>query len=137
MREPQRIVLLAKLLRHHEPGDGDFNVMASDALRYRALHKHATLDCRPSFTFARIRETVGICAALVNERFRLFSPGSKQAGFVEPERLTKQLNIIFQGASVLSHASGDTSPFLLAKDPASAVLEKAGVAPRRSAISKR
>jgi AcrR family transcriptional regulator len=61
----------------------------------------------------------------------------KRAGFAEPARLAKQLNLILQGALALSHASGDASPFLLAKDVASAVLEKAAVARRKSARSKR
>jgi AcrR family transcriptional regulator len=60
----------------------------------------------------------------------------KQAGFAEPQRLAKQLNLILQGALVLSHASGNTSPFLLAKDTASAVLEKAALVQRTSARSK-
>jgi AcrR family transcriptional regulator len=60
----------------------------------------------------------------------------KRAGFAEPARLAKQLNLIFQGALVLSHASGETSPFLLAKDAASAILEKAAVARRKSARSE-
>jgi AcrR family transcriptional regulator len=60
----------------------------------------------------------------------------KQAGFTEPARLAKQLNLIFQGALVLSHASGDTTPFLLAKDAASAILQNAAVARRKSARSK-
>jgi hypothetical protein len=33
---------------------------------------------RQAMSNARIEETVGICAALVNERFRLFSPGDKK-----------------------------------------------------------
>ena len=49
----------------------------------------------------------------------------RQAGFAEPERLAKQLNLILHGALVLSHTSGDTAPFLLAKDAAAALLEKA------------
>jgi AcrR family transcriptional regulator len=61
----------------------------------------------------------------------------KQAGFAEPARLAKQLNLILQGALVLSHASGDTSPFLLAKDAASAILENAAMARRKSAGAKR
>lgn len=60
----------------------------------------------------------------------------EQAGFAEPRRLAKQLNLILQGALVLSHASGDASPFLLAKDTASAVLEKAALVQRTSAKSK-
>jgi AcrR family transcriptional regulator len=60
----------------------------------------------------------------------------KQAGFAEPARLAKQLNLILQGALVLSHTSGNTTPFLLAKDTASAVLEKAAPAQRKSARSK-
>jgi AcrR family transcriptional regulator len=60
----------------------------------------------------------------------------KRAGFAEPARLAKQLNLILQGALVLSHTSGDTSPFLSAKDAASAVLEKAAVAHQKRARSK-
>ena len=60
----------------------------------------------------------------------------EQAGFAEPQRLAKQLNLILQGALVLSHASGNTSPFLLAKDTASAVLKKASLVQRMSARSK-
>jgi AcrR family transcriptional regulator len=60
----------------------------------------------------------------------------KRARFAESARLAKQLNLIFQGALALSHASGDTSPFMLAKDVASAVLEKAAVARRKSTKSK-
>src|SRR6202012_3162311 len=35
----------------------------------------------------------------------------KQAGFAEPQRLAKQLNVIFQGALVVSQTLGDASPF--------------------------
>ena len=60
----------------------------------------------------------------------------KNAGFAEPARLAKQLNLILQGALVLSHTSGNAAPFLLAKDAASAVLENAALAPRKSARPK-
>jgi hypothetical protein len=60
----------------------------------------------------------------------------KRAGFAEPARLAKQLNLIFQGALVLSHTSGNTTSFLLAKDAALAVLDKAAPAQRKSAKSK-
>jgi len=60
----------------------------------------------------------------------------KRAGFAEPARLAKQLNLIFQGALVLSHTSGNTASFLLARDAASAVLEKAALAQRKSARAK-
>jgi AcrR family transcriptional regulator len=49
----------------------------------------------------------------------------KRAGFQKPQRLAKQLNLILQGALALSHASGETSAFLLAKETASALLEGA------------
>jgi AcrR family transcriptional regulator len=55
----------------------------------------------------------------------------KRAGFAGPARLAKQLNLLFQGALVLSHASGNTNAFLLAKDAASAILEKAVAAQPR------
>jgi AcrR family transcriptional regulator len=60
----------------------------------------------------------------------------ERAGFQQPARLAKQLNLILQGALVLSHASGNTSPFLLAKDAASVLLEKAVMAGRKSARSR-
>jgi len=60
----------------------------------------------------------------------------QQAGFAEPQRLAKQLNLILQGALVLSHASGDTAPFLLAKDAASALLEKAAMTHHETAKPK-
>src|ERR1700755_2437085 len=77
---------------------------------------------------------LGRCAASLGET--KFLELCKRAGFAEPARVAKQLNLIFQGALSLSHASGDTSPFLLAKDMASAILEKAAVARRKSARSK-
>jgi AcrR family transcriptional regulator len=49
----------------------------------------------------------------------------KRAGFARPQRLARQLNLLLQGALSLSHASGETSAFLLAKDVASVVLENA------------
>ncbi|WP_233838518.1 TetR/AcrR family transcriptional regulator [Paraburkholderia sp. ZP32-5] len=49
----------------------------------------------------------------------------KRAGFARPQRLAKQLNLLLQGALSLSHASGETSAFLLAKGVASALLENA------------
>jgi len=57
----------------------------------------------------------------------------KRAGFAGSARLAKQLNLIFQGALVLSHSSGNTAPFLSAKDVASAVLEQAAPAQRKRA----
>lgn len=52
----------------------------------------------------------------------------RQAGFAKPQRLAKQLNLLLQGALALSHASGETSAFLLAKDAAAAILENAPLA---------
>jgi AcrR family transcriptional regulator len=77
---------------------------------------------------------LGRCAASLGEA--KFLELCKQAGFAEPARVAKQLNLIFQGALSLSHALGDTSPFLLAKDMASAVLDKAPVVRRKNARSK-
>ena len=78
--------------------------------------------------------TLGRCAASLGES--KFLELCKKAGFAEPARLAKQLNLILQGALALSQAAGDTSPFLLAKDTASAVLEQAAMARRKSARSK-
>ncbi len=52
----------------------------------------------------------------------------EKAGFETPEHLAKQLNLIFQGALVLAHASGDTSPFRCAKATALALLKHAPTA---------
>jgi len=60
----------------------------------------------------------------------------KQAGFAEPECLAKQLNLIFQGALILSHTSEDTSPFMSAKDAVSAVLENAALTRGEDVISR-
>jgi AcrR family transcriptional regulator len=55
------------------------------------------------------------------------------AGFDKPAQLAKQLNLILQGALALSQASGDASPFLLAKEAATAVLYASdSKRPRRS-----
>lgn len=78
--------------------------------------------------------TLGRCAASLGES--KFLELCKKAGFAEPARLAKQLNLILQGALALSQAAGDTSPFLLAKDTASAVLEQAAMARRKSTRSK-
>jgi AcrR family transcriptional regulator len=66
---------------------------------------------------------LGINASLRGEA--KFLELCKRAEVVRPQRVAKQLNLLLQGALVLSHASGDPSPFLLAKDAASAILEKA------------
>jgi len=59
----------------------------------------------------------------------------KRAGFAKPQRLAKQLNLLLQGALALSHASGETSAFLLAKHVASTVLDNARPAqPARSGL---
>lgn len=60
----------------------------------------------------------------------------KRAGFAEPARLAKKLNLLLQGALVLSHTSGDTSPFLLAKEVAAALVENAVTAREKSARTK-
>jgi AcrR family transcriptional regulator len=48
-----------------------------------------------------------------------------KAGLAQPEALGKQLNVIFQGALLLSHATGDTTAFASAKTVAAALLERA------------
>src|SRR6201996_8810463 len=60
----------------------------------------------------------------------------KQAGFAEPARLAKKLNLILQGALALSQASGNTAPLSLAKEAASAGLENATLAKGKSARAK-
>ena len=76
---------------------------------------------------------LGRCAASLGET--KFLELCKQAGLAEPARVAKQLNLIFQGALSLSHTLGDTSPFMLAKDMASAVLDNAA-ARRKGTASK-
>ncbi|MDY0748099.1 helix-turn-helix domain-containing protein [Paucibacter sp. R3-3] len=57
----------------------------------------------------------------------------KRAGYPEPRRLAKQLNLILQGALALAHAADDVAPFLLARDAATAILESAERAQAASA----
>jgi AcrR family transcriptional regulator len=59
----------------------------------------------------------------------------KRAGFAQSAKLGKQINVLFQGALLLAHVSGDSSSFVSAKAAVSTLLEKA--APRmRSAKVK-
>jgi AcrR family transcriptional regulator len=60
----------------------------------------------------------------------------KQAGYADPARVAKKLNLIFQGALALSHTLGETSPFLLAKDLAADLVEKAATARRKNTKPK-
>jgi AcrR family transcriptional regulator len=60
----------------------------------------------------------------------------KRAGFPEATRLAKELNVVFQGALVLSHVSGDTSAFVSAKAVVTTILEKAGEAARRKTTAR-
>jgi AcrR family transcriptional regulator len=72
--------------------------------------------------------TLGRTAALdVEQRFIEIC---ERARFVEPEKLGKQINILFQGAQLLAHVLGDRSPFITAKSAASSLLEKAAVEER-------
>jgi AcrR family transcriptional regulator len=60
----------------------------------------------------------------------------KRAGYAKPQHLAKQLNLILQGALVLSHAAGNPSPFMLAKEAAASVLKSAVLAPRTDSKGK-
>lgn len=60
----------------------------------------------------------------------------KRAEFPEATRVAKELNVVFQGAMVLSHVAGDTSPFLTAKPVIAGILEKAHDAKRNKAKAR-
>jgi AcrR family transcriptional regulator len=49
----------------------------------------------------------------------------KRAGLAQSGRLGKQINVLFQGALLLAHVSGDSSPFVSAKAAVSTLLEQA------------
>jgi len=51
----------------------------------------------------------------------------EQAGFAEPQSLGKQLNVLFQGALLLSHVNSDSSPFVSAKTTVLNLLDSAAV----------
>jgi AcrR family transcriptional regulator len=59
-----------------------------------------------------------------------FTELCKRAEFPEAARVAKELNVVFQGAMVLSHVAGDTLPFLTAKPVVAGILEKASQAKR-------
>ena len=61
-------------------------------------------------------------ASNVEERFIELC---KRAGFAQPARLGKQINVLFQGALLLAHVSGDSSSFVSAKAAVSTLLEQA------------
>jgi hypothetical protein len=94
--------------------------------------RSGTVDC-----FARKDDGIvklGIHASSRGEE--QFLELCRRAGFAGPRRLAKQLNLILQGALARSHASSDTSPFLLAKDAASALLANAPLVQHTSTRSK-
>jgi AcrR family transcriptional regulator len=66
-------------------------------------------------------------AALYVER--KFVEMCEQAHFVQPAKLGKQINILFQGALLLSQVFGDSSPFVSAKTAALALLDQAEIKP--------
>jgi AcrR family transcriptional regulator len=70
--------------------------------------------------------TQGTNAALYVER--RFVEMCERAGFAQPTKLGKQINILFQGALLLSQVIGDSSPFVSAKAAVLTLLEKADVA---------
>ena len=78
--------------------------------------------------------TLGRYAASLGEA--KFLELCKKAGYAEPARLAKKLNLVFQGALALSHASGDTAPFLVAKDVVADLVENAATTRRRGAKTK-
>lgn len=63
-----------------------------------------------------------IAASRVEERFIELC---RRAGFTQPVKLGKQINVLFQGALLLAHVSGDSSSFASAKAAVSTLLEKA------------
>lgn len=69
---------------------------------------------------------LGKNAALYVER--KFIEMCERADFIQPAKLGKQINILFQGALLLSQVFGDSAPFVSAKAAASALLDSAAVA---------
>jgi AcrR family transcriptional regulator len=49
----------------------------------------------------------------------------KRAGFAQSAKLGKQINVLFQGALLLAHVSGDSSSFVSAKAAVSTLLDQA------------
>jgi AcrR family transcriptional regulator len=62
-----------------------------------------------------------IAASRVEERFIELC---KRAGFTQSVKLGKQINVLFQGALLLAHVSGDSSSFVSAKAAVTTLLEK-------------
>jgi hypothetical protein len=52
----------------------------------------------------------------------------KQAGFAKPAALARQLHLILQGALVLAHARGESTPFSWAKEAVAVLLDNAAAA---------
>jgi AcrR family transcriptional regulator len=77
---------------------------------------------------------LGKNAALYVER--QFVDMCERAGFAQAAKLGKQINILFQGAVLLSQVLGDSSPFVSAKAAASTLLDQAAVASPRTGRGK-
>jgi AcrR family transcriptional regulator len=62
----------------------------------------------------------------------------KRAGFAQPAALGKQINVLFQGALLLAHISGESTSFVSAKTVVSTMLEQAAAQTRsaKSTINK-
>jgi AcrR family transcriptional regulator len=60
-----------------------------------------------------------------------------RAHFIEAVKLGKQINILFQGALLLSQVYGDSSPFVSAKGAVSALLDQAAVGGRHRKETKK
>lgn len=76
----------------------------------------------------------GKCAAAAVER--RFIEMCERAGFVQPGKLGKQINILFQGALLLSQVYGDSSSFVSAKSAVTALLETTAVGSDLAAAEK-
>jgi AcrR family transcriptional regulator len=58
----------------------------------------------------------------------------KRAGFAQPAALGKQINVLFQGALLLAHISGESTSFVSAKTVVSTMLEQVAAQTRSAKV---
>jgi AcrR family transcriptional regulator len=120
--DPRRQIMtffdIRKKMIDEEPIRGCLGIKAS--LEY--LGKHADIAAYGKQAASEVeRRFVEIC---------------KRGDFAEPAKLGKQINIVFQGAVLLSQVHGDSSSFVAAKATVATLLDAADIAARRRKSGK-
>jgi AcrR family transcriptional regulator len=104
-------------------------IMAFFDIREALIHESLTNGClgiKAAQEYVGIHEGIAARAkSFVQNNELRFIEICKRGGFVEPERLGKQINLLFQGSVLMSQVFGDNAAFASAKAAAAVLLDKA------------